>query len=276
MIDVKQILDAGEAIADAHDKVTEVGGIPVAITRNDAKILPLVDVLKIADERAPNPRDRRGTAELAELASFCAHVNRFKDADSVIYADIEELELLAILDYSPGTEKATAPRWGRHRSKYACPRSTEWDRWMAINGKPMKQDAFGDFLDAHADNLASKEGYPKAAELISMARHLTIRTKGAFERSVNPTTGEYTLVNTLEHESTSTRIWPKFLLGLRVFANGVPYEVEARLQFTMQGGAPIFTVSFPNADVVLADAFTAVRKTAEEKTGLPVFAGSPE
>jgi uncharacterized protein YfdQ (DUF2303 family) len=277
MIDVKAILEAGQKLGDADGKITSIAGVPVAVVNGQA--VALTSVLEYADQRAEHPRARKGCAALHTAASFAAYVNRFKDEHSAIFADGDTGKLIAILDFSPSSDAGLAPRWGRFRAVYECEVSRQWKEWIACEGKPLSQEALGDFLEANAVDLASdkdRPDLPKAAELIKMARGLVVNTRGQFERTINPTTGEYTMINKLEHESSSTRIYPRFLVGLPVFHGGDPYALEVLLRFTLQGGRPSFSLAFPDAPRVYDAAFADVVRAAGEATGLPVFIGTPE
>ncbi len=165
--------------------------------------------------------------------------NRFKDADSVVFADVVNTKLTAVLDYHRAGSDSGA-RWGEHRSIYDCPLSDQWELWIANDGKAMTQDQFGEFIDANMTDLASPEAtekdVAKPADVLLMARNLTVRTKGEFSRIINPTTGEGSLISKLENDTASTTIPRAFLLKLPVFENGTMYRVEARVRFQMQNG----------------------------------------
>lgn len=273
-------IEAGEAAAQIDDRVTERNGIPIGLESERGKIRVLSDVLAAADERAEAPRRRKGSATHQELDSFIAHVNRFKDAGSVVWADAQNTKLTAVLNYHPAGE--AAPRWNDHRSIYACPLSRQWLLWIGRNEKPMGQEEFGQFVEDNMADLANPGAEPEDADLpppakvLEVARTLIVRTKGEFSRTLNPTSGEFSLVNKLENESTSTKIPRAFLLQLPVFEAGTPYRVEARLRFSMADGKPRFAFALYQIDVIKRDAFGEVRQQVVEGTGLPVFVGTPE
>lgn len=262
-----------------HD-ATDHDTIPVALVRLGETMRPLVELIALRDERAPAPRRRKGTATFTELPSFVAHVNRFKDASTVIFADIGTPRLTAVLDYSPGG--AELPRWGQHRSVYTLPLSAKWVEWTEHDGEAMTQEAFAEFIEAHADDIRTPSGdsgeadLPAASELLTMARNLVIRSRGEFSRSINPTTGEFALISKHENTAESTKIPRGFLLGIPVFEAGALYAVEARMRFTMSNGRPFFSYVLVSPDDKQRDAFGEVRALAEQRTGVPVLAGSPE
>lgn len=277
---MKTIVEAAREGADAEKKIIEILGIPLVITPSGSASI-LKAVIDLADERGDKPRRRRGQSMHDELASFIAHVNRFKDTDSAVFADIDNTTVTAVLDYHRAGAAAD-PRWGQHRSVYECPLSAEWQRWNENDGVKMSQDTFAQFIEDNLDDLRAPTGngadkdLPMPSEVLTMARNLVIRSKGEFSRSMNPTTGESSLVCKNENDTTSTRIPRAFLLGIPVFEAGVTYAVEARMRMDMSSGRPQFSYSLYKPEAIKRDAFGEVRTMVEQQTTLPVFAGSPE
>jgi uncharacterized protein YfdQ (DUF2303 family) len=277
-------IEAGVALAVAEDRIhtLQVGDedVPVALVPNGMTLTPLDAVLKLGDARAVRPRRLAGTALHQELDSFIAHALKFKDEHSVVFADAASVKLTAVFDYHTGPG---APRWGGHRSVYACPLSREWQLWTKFNETTFTQEKFAQFLEDNQMDIASPDAdagekslFAAPAAMIEMARKLTINLGVEFKREINQTTGESTLINKSEHGPTSTKIWPAFILGIPVFEAGGAYRIEARLRFSMPEGRPTFSYSLYQADVVKRDAFGEVREEVMKGTGLPVFAGSPE
>lgn len=281
---MKTVIDTAQQAVDVGNRAfdfTVTDAIPVALVRQGESLQPMERVLQIHDERAEAPRRRKGTATFAELASFIDHVNRFKDESSVIFADVTNCDLTAVLDYHLAGAKSS-PRWGQHRSVYASKLSPQWELWTQHDGQKMVQDVFAQFIEDHMDDLRAPTGngadkdLPMPSDVLTMARNLVVKTKGEFSRSFNPTTGESSLVNKYENETTSTKIPRAFLIGIPVFEAGALYAVEARLRLDMSSGRPLFSYSLYRADEIKRDAFGEVRQVAHERTGLPVLAGSPE
>lgn len=279
-------LDAGEKLAEITRRITESDheglNLPIAIERDSdggEKIVVLHDVIKTSDARASAPRRLVGMARFSELASFIAHVSRFKDEGSAVFADVDHCTVTAVYDYHHGADDA---RWCGHRAVYACPLSKPWQLWTRNDGAKMPQDTFAQFIEDNLPDLASPVGngedkdLPMPAEMLTMARNLVIRSKGEFSRSLNPVTGESSLVCKNENEATSTKIPRAFLLGIPVFEAGAMYRVEARMRMDMSSGRPLFSYSLYQPEVIKRDAFGEVRAKVIEQTSLPLFAGSPE
>lgn len=276
---MQAIIDAARAGVDISKTMTTIDGIPVLVDGDQVHILN--NVLEIADKRGAAPRRRKGTSNHSELASFIEHIIRFKDADSAVFADTGAVRMTAVLDYhQAGADKP--PRWGEHRSVYVCPLSEQWRLWTANNGVKLAQDAFAQFIEDNMQDLASPTGngddkdFPMPSDVLTMARNLVIQSKGEFSRSINPTTGESSLVCKNENVTGSTKIPRAFLIGIPVFEAGAMYRVEARMRMDMSSGRPSFSYVLYQPEVIKRDAFGEVRQMVKEQTALPVFAGSPE
>src|SRR5574343_1137110 len=243
-----------------------IGGIPVVFLDGEQSCDVAHGALAAADERAPTPRRREGTARHNEVDSFIAHVKRFAGADSVVFADVAAMRLTAIFDYHPAGAAIRKPNdndgrasWCKHRSTYEATRSSEWLAWSAIDGKMMAQDDFGDFIEAHLEDLASGEkgeGFPAPMAILELARDLRIHVKGRFERKLDPRTGDHSLVCRQETESTSTSIPRAFLVGLRVFEGSSPYRLEARMRVhlgMLKGCAQVIIQVFVNSPAAADD-----------------------
>lgn len=253
--------------------IEETGAIPAAVLRQGERVEVLNEIIDRIEERQPGPRRRSGRLSLTELDSFIELVNRFKESSSTLWAGTNVLTCV-FNDHSSGADPALAG-WRDHVAVYSCPFSDEWKAWTNRADSAMSQDEFASWLDEHLEDITGGEGYPKSAELMEMTRGLQVHTKGTFQRVVDPTTGQYSLVAKEEHTSNSTKIPRAFQLGLRVFEGGARYAVEARIQFRMGQGRPVFSFSLHRAAEIVKVAFAEVRERVSAETELPLFAGSP-
>jgi uncharacterized protein YfdQ (DUF2303 family) len=285
--EVEAAVQAGVESAKAADRIHVIDAdldgvqppIPVAIIPSGMKLHALTDVLDAQEARGTRPARRKGTATHREIDSFITHVNRFKDDDSAIWANPETVRISAVLNYHrSGVGDA---RWGDHRSLYTCPLSDQWKLWTGRHEKLFGQEEFGSFIEDNFADLANPidddaKTFPTPTGVLEMARNLVIRQKGEFSRSINPTTGESSLVAKNENETSSTKIPKAFLLKLPVFEGGELYRVEARMRFSMPDGRPKFSFALYQANLILQHAFAEVRARVATGTSLPVFVGEPE
>lgn len=279
--EISAAVAAGLMAADigARVKILDFQGyqFPIALGEDGTPKL-MADVLDDIRTRADGPHRRAGQTSHDELESFIAYVNRFKHtSQTVLFGRAQDFTVLAVLDYhTPGGAIVGGAGWSKHRARYVSPRSLEWKNWTGNDGKDMPQAVFADWIEQHADDIASADGMPKAAELLEMSRNLQIHVAGQFSRTIDPTTGTGSLVVKEEHAQHSTKIPKAFALKLRVFDGGEWWAVEARVRFRLVGGNAIFSYTLHRREEIEREAFDQVRTVVQEKTGCPLFMGQPE
>jgi uncharacterized protein YfdQ (DUF2303 family) len=280
---IQAAIDAGKEIgAKPDERIVMVGGLPVLVAPMSMQAKLLHEVVAMEDAREAQPRRLKGTATLTELDSFLAHVNRHKSADSVVFADVAGVKLTAVLNYHMAGSGDDKARWSDHRAVYSCPLSDAWKRWNEHSGEEMSQDDFAQFIEDHMDDLAAPTGngddkdLPMPSDVLTMARNLIVNTKGAFQRTVDPVTGNYTMLNKSDNDTGTTKIPRAFKLQLQVFDAGSYWGIQARVRFQLNHGVPCFSYLLYKAEETKREAFDEIRKKVIGQTQLPLFAGSPE
>jgi hypothetical protein len=260
------------------------------------------------------PARRRGTATLTTLDSLIDWANRFKGANSVLFADTNAKapSLTCIADYhhegpvevgSDGSDLTA--RHGQHRGVYKFPVSDEWAAWTAISGKAIDKDALSEFLTDHARDLldptphlltGSGEAAPweqtmlretvlqntrfgQVIDLLKISRSLSIRETSDLTLIKNQQTGEQQVQFLNEHRDPDGRpidIPGLFLIAIPVFRVGPAYRLAVRLQYRKSGPAIAFTLTVHDRQRAFDDAIGEAMAAARQGTGLPLFEGYPE
>lgn len=275
-------IEAGANAAGIEDRTMGLGAeglekaVPLILLQSNQKLEVPKQAIDLFDQRQPAPRYRHGNSTHHEVGSFIEHVKRYKSETTVVWADVNDCDVVAVYDYTPAGPTGAA--WMRHTASYAAPYSQEWKRWFNRANEVMSQDDFAEFLENEAERIQGdvSKGWPSSVELLEMARDLRIYTKGQFERRVDPVTGQYALVCKEEHESHSTKIHREFRVWLRVFQGGDAYSVLARVKFRLEGGRVTFVYELPRAEEIVANAFGGVVEKVKTETGCPVFMGASE
>jgi uncharacterized protein YfdQ (DUF2303 family) len=270
-------IDAGKGLA-TH--VETINGLPVLISPTGATVM--TSLMGEADARADKPRRRRGLATLQAIDSFCDHINRFKAAQSAVFADEAALKFIGVLNYHP--EGASSdPAWGDHRALYQCPLSPEWVAWGAGNPIEADQEEFALFLDAHDRDLAGDATaptgtpYPSPAELMTLAATLETHDNKSAKRVRDPKTGRVRLEFTEDRGvSGDTVIPPAFAIKIPVFRDAEPVIIEVRLRVDVEDGEATFHWQIHDSAKVMRVAFRGLVENVMQATELPVFIGTPE
>lgn len=282
-IDVGNILATGKELAHIKDRQAEIFGIPHVLVPTGFTLQTLEKTLELADKRAERdkPRLLSGTATIQDEASFVGHVNRFKDADSVVFFD--KTNFTAVYDYNrklTGDDRNLAARFGKHRANFTPELSDEWKTWIGNGGKLFAQEAFADFLDEHVWDIAGpneeRGKVPTPAALATMAHSLKVMAEDTIESTINRTTGEYNLVAKSEQKTTgTTQIPPEFDIEIPIFVGGPKTRLTCKLRLRKDDGIKFGWV-VPGAAKFQRQAMEELAMRVREAVELPVLSGKPE
>lgn len=143
------------------------------------------------------PRFVAQHVKLQTVGSLIDYVNRFKNSDTVLFANIQSNTIQAIIDYhrmpganlsadakGGGTTDASA-RLNRHIATLTLPYSAEWETWNALSDKLTSHRAFASFLEENQIDVIS----PPGADLLELCRDLQVINNVSFSSSVRQ--GDY-------------------------------------------------------------------------------------
>lgn len=254
----------------------------------------LESIARFYDEYRETPRLRKGTARLGDLDSLIAHINRFKDDDSVVFANPDRASpsITAVLDYHCAGEDGL-PRFGAHRSHYAFPVSDEWKAWTAASGLAMSQGDFAEFIESHivdvveysesgsAAMFAEKCGiiFATPAQILELSRGLSVNVEGKLATTVNLQNGVKQIQFTEQHTGENgapLKVPGAFLIGIPVFRAEARYQVCVRLRYRKQGPSLIWIMELWRHEEVFDAAIKDACAKVQSATELPLLVGTPE
>lgn len=211
-----------------------------------------------------------------DAGSFVAYVNRFKlravlaeeysEEKTTIFADPVKYALRGIIDYHSGTE----PDRAAHSVDYQVPFSEQWARWRGIDGKPMGQMEFAEFVEENVQDIVD----PPAAGFLDLVTGLHAKKKVAFESGVRLQDGSHqiTYAEEIEAKGRGQMVVPsEFAIGVPVFYGGEAYKVRAFLRYRIDEGRLIFVVKLHRRLFIEQTAFGDIVQAIGTGTELPVL-----
>lgn len=251
------------------------------------------------DDSRSKPRFRTGTAVLLDLDSFIAHTNRFKDDDSIVFADNSRTKpsLNSVLDYH--RVGATGdPAFLQHQGKFNFPLSDEWKAWVEADANPMKMREFAAFLEDRiidvlpttglelnddqqrfVATLGGERRIADPASLMALATGLQVFENSEVSSAVKLSSGEAKMTFTSQHvdaQGGELKVPSLFVLGIPVFVNGPAYQILVRLRYRKIGADLVFFTEMWRTDRVFDHAFDEAVAQVASETSLPVLLGKPE
>lgn len=264
--------------------------VPAIFNRHTGRLDSLRDEL---ERYRLDPARRRGTATATTLASFMDIVSRVANTESVIFARTEwpNPKLTAVIDYHQAGP-AGRPRHGEHRVVYSFPVTPEFQAWIATNGKPLDQGGFAAFVEEHAAEMSSPMDIERAeleplfqtkfatpAEMVQLARGLTIHVAGKVRNTLTLQSGESEIVFVEEHQDSRGEkilVPGLFMISIPVFLDGMPVRIPARLRYRAREGQITWFYQLYLWERWVRERVVEDLRTAAKLTGLPTFEGAPE
>jgi uncharacterized protein YfdQ (DUF2303 family) len=224
---------------------------PFEINGRPAVMLPEGGSLKLLPELMETPERIKKTVNLRTIEAFIEYHNRYSNADSTIFANIDEGRFQSVLDYH------TAPDFADncdHIAVYTCPETREWQEWKAKSEEWMSQESFAIFLQDHhlqifkptPDEFKPEEldvvldKLPDSTRMIEIAKTLQVTSESKAISGQNLHNGAMKISYTDEVDgragpNSDIEIPTYFLLGIQLFKGGKHYMVLCRLKYRKDG-----------------------------------------
>jgi uncharacterized protein YfdQ (DUF2303 family) len=208
-----------------------------------------------------------------DVESFAAYVNRFKLGGgkdekewTTIFSDPNKYKIRAVIDYHVDR----APERCAHTIHFDVPFSEQWKRWTNIDGRPLGQSEFAEFIEENALDIVD----PPSATFLDLVTNLQSKKKVTFESGIRLQDGANQLVyaEEIETKGRGTMVVPsEFHIGVPIFHNAEGYKVRALLRYRISEGAVVFIVKLHRKLFLEQTAFEDVTGEIVEKTGLNVL-----
>lgn len=249
--DVSAAIVAGMQLSDIDPSRDRVALVP-----GNARIVDL-------EQFGEAPDRIRQNVKIRDAGDFTRYVNRFKNDETTVYANIEQTRFVAVIDH-PGKE---TPTWGEHRATYECPLSRSWRVWRGKNGTGMAQAEFAKFIEDNLPDIVE----PNASDILTISKTLEAKKSVDFQSSVRLDNGEVQITYNEEIRGTagkgSLQVPDTFKLGIPVFEGGDHYELEARLRYRVNEGRLGMWFDLLRPERLLEDAFTQTLEKIKEELG---------
>lgn len=231
------------------------------------------DVSLPQNVKPPIPTYIKQNVEVQTKDSLVEYVDRFKTDNTVIFADIDDDRIVAVLDYhgkGESTAQAPTPAITSHRAVLDLPKSHQWNTWCSIEGQMMRQADFAKFVEENSEDISS----PTGAALLEMvldlekSKHIRVVRKMRTAGSDDGVSGGQIEVNGTELPSV-------FNLSIPVYFGERQVPVRAFTRDALSQDK-IITIGFKLArtEMIRQAEFLRISTEIAEATGVPMIAGS--
>lgn len=220
-------------------------------------------------EIAPKPAFIDQLVNIDQAQSLIDYVNRFKTDDTVIFADLDELAIAAVIDYHKAS--SVSPGLAEHHAVLSLSHSAEWETWNAISGRMYEQKAFARMLDINSDDIAQ----PTAADLLETVLDLE-RVKTVTVKRKLQSSGSSRGSGDASSNVDGTVLPPFFLLSIPVFTGEAKVEVRAmtRDDFDANTGKISLGLELVRTRIIIETELARISRAIATATSVPIIMGS--
>lgn len=207
--------------------------------------------------------------QLQTVDSLVDYVKTFRQAGTVLMADIDTNAIAGLVDYHTPDDA----NFVQHKAALTLAYSVEWKAWTAISGKLMPQQDFARFLEENAADIVA----PSGADLLEVARDMRAVRSADFRRAVR-TAGddesfEYTETTEARSKNGTVEVPSKFKLEIPVYFGQPVTELYAFLRWTLDDGKLALGVVLHRPEHVRQAVFQQIVLDVAERTERPALFG---
>ncbi len=238
--------------------------------------------------------------QLQQVESLVEYVNRFKNSNSVLFADIASSTILSIIDYhisanapapanvEGGVPASAAPeaRHTKHTAILRLPHSLEWDTWKAIDGRLMSHVDFANFIEENGGDVmplvGMRDGSGNQIEdapstVLELVRELQV--KSSFGASSAIRNGDYVSIEMQKGDDVSTKrnvALPNMIhLIVPVYFGEDAVQLDALIRRKVEDGSLKLGVKLVRPEQVRQDEFKRIVHGIAHEVGLATHYGKP-
>lgn len=210
-----------------------------------------IDLERLLD----NPRRTVASATLIDAASFTDYVrhHRTDDNGATVWCGFNPqsyaLSFVGVIDEHTPAQAG----WRGHKATFTPMLSAEWKAWLGMNGKPMSQVEFAEWIENHEEDFAEANGLPTLLQLKTMATNFVARQEMRFKSAIRLQDGGARLeyINDADDQTVADmKVFERFGIGIPVFWGGQPWQITARLKYSTAGSKLTFRYELIRADRV--------------------------
>lgn len=233
--------------------------------------------------------------QLQTVSAMISYINRFKNPDSLVFADISQNRVLGVIDYHTGSStptEATAvsgvpqAKHTRHTAGLTIPFSLEWQTWLASDGLLKPHVEFANFLEENAmDILPLGELHDSRGEIVEDAPSTILelcrelQVKGSYGASSDVRNGDYAKIEMQRGDDVSTKrdisLPVSIGLSIPVYFGEMPVYVTAFLRRKIDNGSLKLGYKLMRPEQARQDEFKRIVSEIEADVGLTTIYGKP-
>lgn len=229
------------------------------------------DVTRPENVLPPVPKYIKQNVAVQTKDALIGYLDRFKTPETVVFANIENDEIVAVIDYhSDSAAGASKPAITSHRAVLELAKSTQWNTWTDIEGHMYRQAEFAKFVEENSEDILAPTGAALLEMVLDLEKSKTITVVRKM-RSAGSDAGSGG--NTVE--VNGTELPNVFSLSIPVYFGEAPVGVKAFTRDALSQDK-IISIGFKLArtEMIRQAEFLRISNEIATATGVPMIAGA--
>ncbi|MBP7501203.1 MAG: DUF2303 family protein [Aquabacterium sp.] len=230
----------------------------------------------------PGPRRADCSAHLDDVSSFIEYTKRHANPSTVTWCQFNpqsfSLAFVTVVD----EHAKDLPGWRDHQAVFTPDMSAEWKTWKGKNDATMKQIAFAEWIEEHADDITAElpdaVGLPSSLQMLTMATEFQYNEERVLKSTARLNSGGVRLTYIADADKGTTedmKLFERFGLGIPVFHDGAAFPIHCRLKYRTNAGSVSFFYQMIRPDKVhKAAALKLIDTIREAIAPVPMLMGS--
>jgi hypothetical protein len=219
-------------------------------------------------EIAPKPAYAEARAAVHTTTSLINYLNRFKTADTMIFADLQAHKLVAVIDYH--SAGSAAPGLRKHAVTLQLTHSNEWETWTEADDELYEQKKFARFLEENKLDVLSPAGGDLLEIVLDMEKGVNMRV-GRKMVSAGSDRGN----EGFSRDVDGTELPPVWTLAIPVFTGEPNATITAYARDELDDGKLKVGFKLSKIENVKESELTRIALLVGTETSLPVVLGTP-
>lgn len=283
------------------DKNTPTAHLPLSdgrefiLHRTDFK---LEQITPLNAATVHKPQHVTQAVQVQVVESFIEYVNRMKNHDTVIFADIASSTILGVIDYhkmparnlppsadGPFDDDKPSAELTKHTATLKLPFSLEWQTWMGMNDQLQSHKAFATFLEHNSIDILplprviaiSEEDADAPSTLLELTRSLQVVQNVSFNTSTRH--GSYDRVDFQKSADATAKgsisLPLEFYIRIPVYFGEEPVELKCFIRKEIDDDQLKIGYSISRAENVRQQEFHRIVSTVAGSVELCTLYGKP-
>jgi uncharacterized protein YfdQ (DUF2303 family) len=246
------------------------------------------------------PKHVTQAVRVQTVSSIIEYIDRFKNFDSALFADIDTSTILSVIDYHkmpganidsshpshvPGAFDPQATH-GKHTVSLAIPKSLEWQTWTGIDGQLKSHVDFSNFLEENAMDIlalgvlkdsAGNQVEDAPSTILELCRELQVRSSyGAASEIRN---GDYANIEMQKGDDITTKrnvaLPVSIDISIPVYFGEASVQITAFIRRKVDQGSLKLGIKLLRPELIRQHEFRRIVDTVANEVELTTLYGKP-